>query len=172
MYLEMGTTGRHNNLLSELYRKLVQNIEDLIIYKSAIIFLEQIGLCYSGRINEFHSLSLLEPCSTLNVNLFNVVYPDLMLFKNNTYITNTEQTRFLGKPDLIVEVWSNSNSKLDRDFKKHLYSTSPITEHWYLEQTSNTLKCWLGDVELQSQDLRNELKTSDGLKIDLRHLAL
>jgi Uma2 family endonuclease len=100
------------------------------------------------------------------------VQPDFFLFHKNPYIINKRDIRTAGQPDLIVEVWGEEDTKNNRDFKKYLYSASDITEHWYIEQDSNTIKCYLGRNELPDQSLMNILKTQNGLEFDLRYLAI
>ena len=72
-----------------------------------------------------------------DINYFYTVQPDLMLFKENDWVVNDFETRYAGCPDLILEVWSEANDELYRNFKKNLYKTSNTTEHWYITQDSN-----------------------------------
>jgi len=100
------------------------------------------------------------------------IRPDFVLFKNNLYLENKKQTRTAGQPDLIVEVWSESNTRNDRAFLQNLYATSTITEHWYIEQDSNVVSCYLGRDKLEDQMLTDVLATRGGLEFDLRYLAV
>ena len=100
------------------------------------------------------------------------VQPDFMLFKKNPYIENKRQTRIAGQPDLIIEVWSEGNTKNERAFLQNLYASSPITEHWYIEQDKNDVQCYMGKERLLDQHLTNVLITQNGIKFDLRYLAL
>jgi Uma2 family endonuclease len=95
-----------------------------------------------------------------------------MIFKSNLYVENKRQTRTAGQPDLIVEVWSDGNQESERDFKKYLYSTSPLTEHWYIEQHSNEVECYIGKNRIGGQSLKEILVTRSGLKFDLRYLSI
>ena len=107
-----------------------------------------------------------------NITELQHVKPDFMIFKNNPCLTNEKQTRTAGQPDLIVEVWSESNTDADIDFLKKLYASSPVTEHWYIEQDSNIVECYLGKEKLADQYLTDILVTQRGLEFDLRYLAL
>jgi len=107
-----------------------------------------------------------------NITELEHVKPDFMLFKNNAYLRNKKQTRTAGQPDLIVEVWSESNTDDDRAFLQNLYATSSITEHWYIEQDSNEVICYSGSNRLENQSLVNILVTRSGLEFDLRYLAI
>ena len=104
------------------------------------------------------------------LNQLPYVEPDLMVFKENISLNNHRNTRKAGCLDLIIEVWSDKNDQRHRDFKQALYSTSPITEHWYLEQENDIVICFLGTKRLPDQHLRNILKTQNGLEFDMRDL--
>jgi len=47
-----------------------------------------------------------------------------------------------------------------------------ITEHWYIEQNSNEIICYLGSSRIENQTLSDILVTRNGLKFDLRYLAI
>ena len=108
----------------------------------------------------------------ITINELDYVQPDFILFKKNRYLCNERETKIAGCPDLIVEVWSESNSKEERKFKFDLYSNSSIVEHWYIEQNSNTVECYLGNDRLDNQYLSNVLVTRGLLEFDLRYLAV
>ena len=135
----MGTSARHNRLLAEAYRRLANYFEDLIIQNKVLILLEQVALCYYGEFKESELVKLIDIAdfNIAHLNDLHTVQPDLMLFDKNAWVTNESCTRYAGKPDLIIEVWSNSNDEAHRKFKKYLYNSSDITEHWYLTQDSN-----------------------------------
>ena len=176
MILEMGTTTRHNNLITGLGRFIMNILWDSILNKKAIVLLEQLHLCHMGERKDLESIELIDAKDTKlldnSINTLHVVQPDIMVFNSNAFYTNSAETRYIGKPDLLVEIWSESNSNLDRIFKKTLYSTSSITEHWYIEQYSNEIECWLGNNQLSGQNLNNILKTTQNIELDLRYLAL
>ena len=147
-----------------------------MLEKKVSILSEQVSLCYYGESKEPDLVRLIDVCeenfNNINLNHLYVVQPDLMLFHKNPYIINKDATRYAGKPDLIVEVWSDSNDLNHRNFKKNLYKSSDITEHWYIVQYSNEIECWLGQTQLPHQSLNNILKTQQNIEIDLRYLAL
>jgi len=105
-----------------------------------------------------------------SINQLSYVEPDIMVFKDNVALNNHRNTRKAGCPDLIIEVWSNKNDEAHRQFKKNLYSTSNVTEHWYIEQENDIVTCYLGSTRLPDQHLRNILKTQNGLEFDMRDL--
>jgi len=176
IYMPMSTTVRHNRIVQTFIGRLLDEIENNRLHALA----EECSLVHWGRISEPSSISLVDVKEIKNVKTFikstiedlYYVQPDLMVFQSNPYVENKRQTKTAGQPDLVVEVWSDGNSKNDRDFKKYLYSTSDITEHWYIEQDSNEIACYLGQKRLENQSLVDVLSTQSGLKFDLRYLAI
>ena len=179
----MGTTVRHGRLLGLLENSIL----NLFFEKKIEHFSESVKLVYYG--NKKRAPGNCELVCVDNIicvdnikgelefkdimNDLGDVEPDYMHFsKGNDFILNKKETRVAGYPNLIVEVWSENNSTLDREFKKYLYSTSAITEHWYIEQDSNVVECWYGDSRIDDKNLADILKTRDGIEFDLRYLKL
>ena len=176
IYMPMSTTARHNRIITTLMSSVV----DLLRKKKAYALSDECSLVYWGKKTEPTSLSLVDIKEIEDMQKFTkiiiedlyYVQPDIMIFKSNPYVENARQTRTAGQPDLIVEVWSDGNSKNDRAFLQNLYSTSNITEHWYIEQDSNEVACYFGNDKIGNQNLADILFTNDGLKFDLRYLAV
>jgi len=171
----MGTTHRHNGLVSTLMNRIFNRIES----GELLAFQEQCPLVYFGTKELPAGFKLIDVKSITDVHRFldnitdlEYVKPDFMLFKNNAYLRNKKQTRTAGQPDFIVEVWSESNTDDDRAFLQNLYATSPITEHWYIEQDSNHVQCYVGKERISNQNLTDVLVTQKGLEFDLRYLAI
>ena len=174
-YMYMGTTGRHRNLVTTLMNRIFNRVETGEFYASQ----EQCSLVFYGTKKSSDNFSLVDVKTIPDVKRFleNItemehVEPDFILFKDNPYIENKKQTRTAGQPDLIVEVWSESNTQNDRAFLQNLYATSEITEHWYIEQDSNKVECYIGKKQIPDQCLTNILKTQKSLEFDLRYLAV
>ena len=176
IYMPMSTTKRHNRLISTLIGRIFPFQE-----KGEVnIFHEECALVYWGdkRIPKGFNLvdvTILEDKNNFIENILSeldYIRPDFVLFKNNPYVENKKQTKTAGQPDLIVEVWSESNSQNDRAFLQNLYATSDITEHWYIEQDSNEVICYSGRNRIENQSLTDILATKGGLKFDLRYLAI
>jgi hypothetical protein len=173
--MPMSTTRRHRDLIQYLEGRLFSKIEK----QELSVAQEQQALVYWGK-NRKPSSYLVDINKIDDIQLFRnkIIYelsyvePDLMVFKDNSFIENESGTKIAGYPDLIVEVWSESNEKEETGFKFSLYSTSPITEHWYIEQDSNEVECYFGNSRLPDQVLTNILKTQNGLEFDLRYLAI
>ena len=172
----MSTTARHNRIAMTLSGTVL----DLLRKKEVYALSEECSLVHWGRKTEPTSLRLvtvseIEDLSKFKESIIDDLYyvqPDFMLFKNNPYIENKRQTRTAGRPDLVVEIWSDGNSKNDRAFLQNLYATSDITEHWYIEQDSNEVTCYFGRERIENQFLTDILFTRNGLKFDLRYLAI
>ena len=90
-----------------------------------------------------------------------------MVFHEQIFLNNRKNTRKAGCPDLIIEIWSAENDEKHRFEKLQVYSSSEVTEHWYVEQESDIVKCYKGKKRLPDQHLRNTLKTQNGLEFDL-----
>jgi len=175
IYMPMSTTARHNKLAGTLFSRII----DLLERKEVHALHEECSLVYWGKKTgadcSLVNISEIEDLSKFKDSIIEDLYyvqPDFMLFKNNPYVENIRQTRTAGRPDLIVEIWSDGNSKNDRAFLQNLYATSDITEHWYIEQDSNEVSCYFGKNKIESQFLSDVLVTRGGLKFDLRYLVI
>ena len=174
--MPMSTTTRHNRLINTF----IGEIYSLFKRKEAYVLQSDCALTYYGQRKEAQSVKLIELLKVSDTEMFlnsdieylEYIQPDFFMFKNNPYIENKSGLRIAGQPDLIIEIWSKSNTNDDRDFKLFLYSTSPVTEHWYIDQDSNSIECWIGSQQLPNQSLKNILKTQKGLEFDLCYLAI
>jgi hypothetical protein len=173
---EMGSTPRHRKLLFYLEKSVL----DLFERNELSDFSESGSLVYYGNKRNLDSCELVNIFEIDDTDKFienvmgelSIVTPDYMHFKTNTFISNKRQTRIAGYPNLIVEVWSDDNSGIDRKFKKYLYSTSAVTEHWYIEQDSNIVECYYGNERIEDKNLADILVSRDGIEFDLRYLKL
>ena len=175
--MPMATTGRHTRLTSTFFGRIL----DLMEKKEIYALQEENALVHWGKkgkngdfkyLVDIDDIDNVDDFLKITINELDYVQPDFFLFKNNKYLHNERETRIAGYPDLIVEVWSKDNSKIEREFKLELYSTSPITEHWYIDQDSNEVICYLGNSRIENQCLTDVLVTRGGLKFDLRYLAI
>jgi len=175
-FMEMGTTARHNEIITALLRKILNFVDG----GESKLFHENYSLVYWGKRTEPDCLELVDIKNIKNTEHFKEtvmnelrrIEPDFMLFDKNGYIENKKRTRIAGFPDLVIEVWSDGNSDIEQELKKFLYSTSPSTEHWYIRQDSNEIECFIGSEILQAQFLNNILRTQNGVEFDLRHMSI
>jgi len=176
IYMPMATTIRHNKITTRLSIAMAELEEK----KEVLALQEECALVHWGRKNEpgfkklvdINDIDDIDEFRKFTIYELEFVKPDFLIFKKNKYLCNEKETRTAGYPDLIVEVWSESNEKSEKYFKLGLYSTSPVTEHWYIEQDSNEVICYLGDKRIDNQSLKDILRTQDGLEFDLRYLAI
>jgi len=175
-YMPMSTSVRHNRITGTLFSEIINMLK-----KNEVNALqEECALVYWGSRIKPEPTLLIDIKSIKNINNFKettiddleYVQPDFILFHKNSYVENKRSTRTAGCPDLIVEVWSDGNTIEEKKFKYELYSSSSSTEHWYIEQDTNEVKCYLGKEILADQSIENILHTTNGLKFDLRYLAI
>ncbi|MCL2095627.1 MAG: Uma2 family endonuclease [Oscillospiraceae bacterium] len=176
IFMEMSTTARHNKLSGTLFSEII----NLLRKKEVHALSEEGALVYWGTKKEPQFIRLVnaeeieDPDNFVSEVISDLYYvqPDFFVFKNNPYLCNKKGTRTAGYPDLIVEVWSGDNTTYDRKVKLDLYSSSPVTEHWYIEQNINEVVCYYGEKRLANQYLTDVLVTRGGLEFDLRYLAV
>jgi Uma2 family endonuclease len=175
-YMPMATSVRHNHITGMLFSE----IADMLRRNEINALQEECALVYWGSRIKPEPASLVDVKAIDNLKAFKeaaindleYVQPDFILFHKNAYAENARRTRTAGCPDLIVEVWSDSNTDAEKEFKYELYSSSKTTEHWYIEQDTNDVKCYYGKEILAGQSISNILRTVNGLKFDLRYLAV
>ena len=175
-YVQMGTTGRHNDIVTSFIGELFNLIKKKEVYAKH----EEFPLAFFGTRKEPMGTALVDikgiddikRFTENTINLLEAVQPDFMLFRNNPYIVNRYDTKIAGQPDLVIEIWSEGNLQQERNFKKNLYKSSPTSEHWYIDQDSNKVECYIGRNRLPEQCLTNILRTQNGLEFDLRYLAI
>ena len=173
--LRMATFPRHGHLVTAFF----PNVWELFKQKKLYHLQEEQILVYKGKKysgeEALVDVDKLEDESRFVNNIIDAlgyIQPDFLFFKENSFVQSHNTLKTAGVPDLVVEVWSDTNEDIERDFKFRIYSSSEKCEHWYLEQDSNMVQCYLGDKELEVQNLNNVLETTKGIKFDLRHLAL
>jgi len=163
----MATTDRHSDLVDGFTGEMWQfRKRGELVYWSdtvALVYDQHRKLINVNDLNRIQEQELI-----FKLNTFKHVEPDVMIFKNNAVVSNRKGTRKAGCPDLIVEVWSEDNKATERQSKFEIYSSNPLTEHWYLEQESDIISCYKGSIRLPDQHLKNILKTESGLEFDLR----
>ena len=175
-YLPMPTTTRHNNLTSGLSGNLFEYIKK----QEVVVFQEECALVHWGSkrevnftrlvdLNEIHQENFIKR----SINELEYVMPDIIVFYKNKFITNEVGTRIAGIPDLIIEVWSESNDNYEKEFKLNLYKTGGHKiEHWYIQQDSNIVEVYIGENKLPNKNMSDILTAQNGLNFDLRYLAI
>ncbi|MCL1794779.1 MAG: Uma2 family endonuclease [Oscillospiraceae bacterium] len=173
----MSTTRRHNKIINEF----VSMRENLNKAENIDIFTSDCALAHWGskrksndicKLVDFDLIEDREYFKKRTINQLEYVQPDYMLFKNNISLVNEFETITAGFPDLVIEIWSDSNSEAEKKFKFDLYSSGSTCEHWYITQDSNNVECFMGENRLNGQNLKNILTTDNGIKFDLRRIAI
>ena len=168
--LRMGTYPRHNHLASSFFSDIFHLFKKKLVYAlQENCYLAFLGKKYSGdeRLLDASDISDLDLLEELDV-----IQPDFLVFKDNLYVQSRSTFKTAGIPDLVVEIWSKSNDKLEKEMKFRIYSSSEKCEHWYLTQDSNDVECYIGKNRLSNQSISEKLRTRSGLEFDLTHLAL
>jgi len=174
-----ATTERHSELVGAFIGSVYQKYLDLLHRRQLKILKEEDALVHWGSKRKGDPLFLIDIQDVdrdvfINeiIDTLESIQPDFSFFHDQPFIKNKTTTKTAGFPDLVVEVWSQNNTKFDRQLKFDIYSSSPVTEHWYINQDSNIVECWLGKQQLPSQNLANLLVTQKGYEFDLRYLSL
>ena len=126
-YFVMPSTKRHGQILSYLENNLLNCNHDF-----KLLTREAMSLVYYGdptKQHEYPYISLVDVNDVKDIEVFknNVindlanVVPDILLFTKNRFIENFTETRVAGLPNLVVEVWLESNTLFDRQ-KKSIYT--------------------------------------------------
>ena len=172
---ELATFPRHNHLVGAF----VGSVFPLFV-KQKVYFMHENcvlvfdGVKYSGEetLIDASEISGLEKFRDFIIDEYSFILPDFMLFQYNAFIQSRNTLKTAGIPDLVVEIWSDSNTEKERVFKRRLYGSSDLCEHWYLEQDSNIVDCWIGKKKLSEQTLLKPLESQTGLRFYLEHLAI
>ena len=175
--MPMSTTRRHNKILNEFVSKRdnLNKSDNIDIFTSDCALAHWGSKIKSNDICKLVDIDLIEDTEYFKkivINQLEYVQPDYMLFEKNKQIVNEFETITAGFPDLVIEIWSDSNTKAEKEFKFNLYSSGSTCEHWYITQDSNHVECFLGQNQLKEQNLTNILITNDGIKFDLRRIAI
>ncbi|MCL1997421.1 MAG: Uma2 family endonuclease [Turicibacter sp.] len=172
--LNMGwTSDRHTDLNNLLGLEILTQVRMRVLQKKSFYSQGTTRLVYSGA--KFSDLAELFNANDFptsqSLHDFYSVEPDILLFHHNKFKINSNGTLIAGYPDLVVEIWSEHNTEQEKRFKKMLYATSGITEHWYLTQSDFYIERYLGTVALPQLHLSDVITTESGLVIDMRDLV-
>ena len=102
--------------------------------------------------------------------IFDVVQPDICVVCDPSIL---DQRGCIGSPDLIVEILSPGNSKLELKQKFDLYESREVKEYWIIqpEHQTMTIYTWVNGTYLPSRLFTTgdviESKVVKGFKLDL-----
>ncbi|MDQ7024051.1 MAG: Uma2 family endonuclease [Anaerolineae bacterium] len=73
----------------------------------------------------------------------NVFEPDVLFIQaNNLAITQQDEKRIMGAPNLVVEVLSPSTAKFDRQEKYQAYEKHGVDEYWIVDPIYEVVEIW------------------------------
>ena len=73
----------------------------------------------------------------------NVFEPDVLYIKpDNLAITQQDEKRIIGAPNLVVEVLSPGTAKIDRQQKYQAYEQHGVGEYWIVDPVHETIEVW------------------------------
>jgi len=103
-----------------------------------------------------------------------IVIPDISIICDKSGFTDA---RYVGVPDLIVEILSPSNQSHDLITKLNLYMNYGVTEYWIVNPMLNAVTVYaLSDEKMYEQyDMKTDIgeitsKLFDGFHVDLKYL--
>ena len=102
--------------------------------------------------------------------IFDVVQPDICVVCDPSIL---DQRGCIGSPDLIVEILSPGNSKLELKQKFDLYESREVKEYWIIqpEHQTMTIYTWVNGTSLPSRLFTTgdviESQVVKGFKLDL-----
>lgn len=74
---------------------------------------------------------------------YNIFEPDLLYIQaDNLAITEKDEKRIIGSPNLVVEVLSPSTAKFDRQEKYQAYEKHAIHEYWIVDPVYEVIEVW------------------------------
>lgn len=105
----------------------------------------------------------------------NGVIPDFVYVSNERFDTVTDGIRFVGAPDLVVEILSpgRENEERDRFDKRYLYSKFEVRENWIIDSELRQLEIFRlqGSTLEPFATLTGDDKVSSSVLTDLRFAA-
>jgi len=165
----MGTTTRHSKLVAAFSGEM----RPLVKSGTLECYVDTVSLVYNENYQLINANNISrqdEEILSRTLTKMKYIEPDILIFKDNVQVRNEQRTRIAGSPDLVIEIWSNDNDSLHRQKKFDIYSSSELTEHWYVEQHSDIIKCFRGNTQLPDQHMKNILTSQCGLEFDLRDM--
>ena len=77
----------------------------------------------------------------------NVFEPDVLyITPDNLAITEQDEKRIIGAPNLVIEVLTASTARYDRQHKYRAYEQHGVNEYWIVDPAHETVEVWtLGD---------------------------
>jgi Uma2 family endonuclease len=192
LYVRSGemTLYRNDRMSVEEYWVIREKSEELLEYIDGFVYMSASPSIKHQRVsgklfNKFANFLEGKTCEVfhapIDIELKNVkmddtkiVIPDLTIFCDKTGFT---ETRYIGVPNLIVEILSPSNQSHDLITKLNLYLSYGVKEYWIVNPMLNSVTVYaLNDIDMYIRhDMKTEIgcitsKFLTGLAIDLKEI--
>ena len=181
---------RNGRISVEDYFEIREKSEDLLEYIDGFVYMSPSPSIKHQRIsgklfNKFANFLEGKPCEVfhapVDIELKNIkmddtkfVIPDLSIICDKTGFTDA---RYIGVPNLILEILSPSNQTHDLITKLNLYMNYGVQEYWIVNPMLNSVTVYaLNDEEMYEQhDMKTEIgyitsKFLLGFSVDLQEI--
>jgi Uma2 family endonuclease len=113
-----------------------------------------------GNYLRSHPIGILVPGAGAVFSEYDAVIPDLVFVRSERWEQIVANDRFVGAPDLVVEVLSPGPENKRRDFvvKRQLYAKYGVEEYWIVDIENRTVLVH----RLESQGLEQIAELTDG----------
>ncbi len=179
-----------NSITLDEYYKLREESDSLLEYIDGVVFMtpspstehQRISMYLSARLYNFLEGKECEVFhAPFDVELYNenidgkkIVIPDLSVISDKNGLL---ENRFVGVPNLIIEILSPSNQSHDLVFKLNLYMQYGVKEYWIVNPMLNAVMVYALNNEGQYQQMETlkdkgviESEVLQGFKISLEEL--
>jgi Uma2 family endonuclease len=131
--------------------------------------LHNLEICLAEYLAQY-PIGILVPGAGAVFSDYDAVIPDLVFVRNERWDTIVSNDRFVGPPDLVIEIISPGKQNRERDVlvKRQLYGKYGVTEYWIVDsqnrsvvvcrlqrQTLEEIAIVLGSDEITSSILPN-----------------
>jgi Uma2 family endonuclease len=181
---------RSDRISVEDYFEIREKSEELLEYIDGFVYMSPSPSIKHQRVsgklfNKFANFLEGKPCEVfhapIDIELKNdkmvdtkIVIPDISIICDKTGFTDT---RYIGVPNLIVEILSPSNQSHDLITKLNLYLNYGVKEYWIVNPMLNSVTVYaLNDEEMYVQhDMKTEIglitsKFLPGFAVDLKEI--
>lgn len=112
-----------------------------------------------GNYLESNPIGLLVPGAGAVFGEYDAVIPDLVFVRHDRWDKIVANERFVGAPDLVIEVLSPGKENHERDLlvKRQLYAKYGVTEYWIIDTENRSV--WI--FRLQGQTLEEVATLSE-----------
>ncbi|WP_068676507.1 Uma2 family endonuclease [Oceanobacillus sp. Castelsardo] len=181
---------RNDSMSLEEYLQVREESEEILEYIDGFVYMSpspstkhqrissklqlKFGNHLDGKICEVFSAPYDIELKNDNIEGTKIIVPDISIICDKTGFTDA---RYVGVPDLIVEILSPSNQSHDLVTKLNLYMDYGVREYWIVNPMLNTVTVYtLNDEKLYEQhDIKKETgeitsKVFNDFHVDLKYI--